>query len=184
MSTVQHNQAASVIDELEGQQYLSFLLDDEEYAIDILSVQELRGWVPVTRVPDMPDYLKGVLNLRGAIIPVVDLRQRFSLPQVNYGPTTVVIVIKVVCEQAERVMGIIVDAVAETYVFNQQQIQPSPQIGGAIHSDFITGLVALDERMIVLMDIDALMNSDELAISLSQTNAEPGAVLEGVNSDQ
>ncbi|EPJ46933.1 MAG: positive regulator of CheA protein activity [Osedax symbiont Rs1] len=150
----------------EGRQYLSFLLDGEEYAIDIFRVQELRGWTPVTRVPDMPDYLKGVLNLRGAIIPVIDLRERFALPQVVYGPTTVVVVIKVESENTERVMGIIVDAVAETYTFAEEDIQPSPQVGGSVNSDFITGLVAREERMIVLMDIDALMNSDELAITL------------------
>jgi len=147
-----------------GRHYLSFLLDDEEYAIDILRVQELRGWVPVTRVPDMPDYLKGVLNLRGAIIPVIDLRQRFGLPEVNYGPTTVVIVINVDSDKTERVMGIIVDAVAETYTLMEDQIQPAPQIGGGIDSEFITGLIALDDKMIILMDIDELMNSNELAI--------------------
>jgi purine-binding chemotaxis protein CheW len=159
-------------EEVDGQQYLSFLLDNEEYAIDILRVQELRGWVPVTRVPDMPAYLKGVLNLRGAIIPVVDLRERFSLPEVKYSATTVVIVIKVVSGDVERIMGIIVDAVAETYVFSEQQVQAAPQVGGAIHSDFITGLVAMEERMIVLMDIDSLMNSEELSINISAQETE------------
>lgn len=155
---------------VEGQQYLSFLLDNEEYGIDILRVQELRGWTPVTRVPDMPDYIQGVLNLRGAIIPVVDLRCRFGLPEVEYGPTTVVIVIKVDSGSAERVMGIIVDAVAETYTLSLDQIQPAPQIGGGIKAEFITGLVAHDDKMIVLMDIDELMNSDELAIELPATS--------------
>jgi len=148
----------------EGQQYLSFLLDDEEYGIDILRVQELRGWTSVTRVPDMPDYLKGVLNLRGAIIPVVDLRQRFGLPVIKYGPTTVVIVIRVLSGSTERVMGIIVDAVAETYTFEIDQIQPAPQIGGGVKTDYITGLMAHGEKMIILMDIDELMNSEELAV--------------------
>jgi len=148
----------------DGQQYLSFLLDDEEYGVDILRVQELRGWTPVTYVPDMPNYLKGVLNLRGAIIPVVDLRERFGLEKIGYGPTTVVIVIKVDSGSCERVMGIIVDAVAETYTLSADEIQPAPQIGGVINSEFITGLVAQEDKMIVLMDIDELMNSDELAI--------------------
>ncbi len=148
----------------DGQQYLSFLLDEEEYGVDILRVQELRGWTPVTHVPDMPNYLKGVLNLRGAIIPVVDLRERFGLEKIGYGPTTVVIVIKVDSGSCERVMGIIVDAVAETYTLSADEIQPAPQIGGVINSEFITGLVAQEDKMIVLMDIDELMNSDELAI--------------------
>lgn len=148
----------------DGQQYLSFLLDNEEYGVDILRVQELRGWTPVTYVPDMPHYLKGVLNLRGAIIPVIDLRERFGLEVIEYGSTTVVIVIKVDSGSCDRVMGIIVDAVAETYTLSADEIQAAPQIGGVINSEFITGLVAQEDRMIVLMDIDELMNSDELAI--------------------
>ncbi|EPJ48225.1 MAG: positive regulator of CheA protein activity [Osedax symbiont Rs2] len=150
----------------QGRQYLSFVLDTEEYGIDILRVQELRGWTPVTPVPDMPEYIKGVLNLRGAIIPVVDLRKRFGLPKRDYGPTTVVIVIKVDSGSKERIMGIIVDAVAETYTLTQDQIQPPPKIGGGVSSEFITGLVAQNDKMIVLMDIDELMNSDELAIDV------------------
>lgn len=153
--------------QVDGKQFLSFLLDEEEYGIDILRVQELRGWTAVTHVPDMPAYLKGVLNLRGAIIPVIDLRERFGLPTLEYGPTTVVIVVKVDSGSCERVMGIIVDAVAETYTLTPDQIQPSPQIGGVINAEFIMGLVAQGEKMVVLMDIDELMNSDELAIESS-----------------
>ena len=97
---------------------------------------------------------------------MVDLRRRFGLPEKDYGPTTVVIVIKVDSGSKERIMGIIVDAVAETYSLTQDQIQPPPQIGGGISSEFITGLVAQDDKMIVLMDIDELMNSDELAIDV------------------
>lgn len=173
MNTGQSQLQRNIIaEDIEGQQFLSFFLDDEEYAIDILRVQELRGWVPVTRVPDMPDYLKGVLNLRGAIIPVVDLRKRFSLAEISYGPTTVVIVIKVVSNEVERVMGIIVDAVAETYIFSKTEIQPSPQVGGSINSEFITGLVAQEDRMIVLMDIDRLMNSDAMSVEIDQSSIE------------
>lgn len=153
----------------DGQQYLSFLLEDEEYGIDILRVQELRGWAPVTPIPEMPDYLRGVLNLRGAIIPVIDLRLRFGLSAIEYGPTTVVIVIKVQHDNGERIMGIIVDAVAETYTLSSDQIQVSPQIGGVINSEFITGLVAQEDKMIVLMDIDQLMNSGELAVDAPAT---------------
>jgi len=157
-----------------SQQFLSFLLDNEEYGVDILRVQELRGWTPVTYVPDMPEYLKGVLNLRGAIIPVIDLRLRFGLAPVEYGPTTVVIVVNVDSGNSQRIMGIIVDAVAETYTLQADQIQPAPQIGGVINPEFITGLVAQEDRMIVLMDIDELMNSDELAVE-SPSSAEARA---------
>lgn len=153
-----------------GRQFLSFLLDNEEYGIDILRVQELRGWTPVTYVPDMPDYLKGVLNLRGAIIPIIDLRQRFGLDKIEYGPTTVVIVVKVDSGSSERIMGIVVDAVAETYTLTQEQIQPPPQMGGVINSEYMLGLVSQDERMIVLMNVDELMNSGELAIETPVKN--------------
>lgn len=158
------DQGDDQVKENDGRQFLSFLLNDEEYGVDILRVQELRGWTPVTPVPDMPDYLQGVLNLRGAIIPVIDLRIRFGLPVQKYGPTTVVIVVKVDSGNSERVMGIIVDAVAETYTLSASSIQVAPQVGGVINPEFIMGLVSQDDQMIVLMDIDELMNSDELAV--------------------
>ncbi|MFW1678014.1 chemotaxis protein CheW [Pontibacter sp. JAM-7] len=155
---------SAVVNSSDSRQYLSFLLDNEEYGVDILRVQELRGWTPVTRIPEMPDYLQGVLNLRGAIIPVVDLRARFGLPAREYGPTTVVIVVKVDSGKAERAMGIIVDAVAETYTLEKNEIQPAPNFGGVVNSEYITGLTSQDDKMIVLIDLDALLNSDELAI--------------------
>lgn len=168
MSEAEWNHQTAIMEQqADGQQYLSFLLDNEEFGLDILRVQELRGWTPVTQIPDMPSYLKGVLNLRGAIIPVIDLRERFGLDKVDYGPTTVVIVIKVETDSSERVMGIIVDAVAETYTFSPDQIQAAPKMNGVINFEFITGLVAQEDKMIVLMDIDELMNSDELATQQS-----------------
>jgi purine-binding chemotaxis protein CheW len=154
----------------DGQQFLSFLLDDEEFGIDILRVQELRGWTAVTKVPDMPEYLKGVLNLRGAIIPVIDLRLRFGLTPKAYGPTTVVIVVKVNTAGTERIMGIIVDAVAETYNLSTDAIQPPPKMGGVINSEYIMGLVAQGDKMVVLMDVDELMNSGELAVAQADKN--------------
>lgn len=163
------DQGEDLVKENDGRQFLSFLLNGEEYGVDILRVQELRGWTPVTPVPDMPDYLQGVLNLRGAIIPVIDLRIRFGLPVPEYGPTTVVIVVKVDSGNSERVMGIIVDAVAETYTLSTSSIQPAPQVGGVINPEFITGLVSQEDTMIVLMDVDELMNSDELAVESAST---------------
>ncbi len=153
-----------------GQQFLSFLLNEEEYGIDILKVQEHRGSTPVTKTPDMPDYLKGVLNLRGTIIPIIDLRERFGLQPQEYGDTTVVIVVNVVSGTTERIMGIIVDAVAETYNIIREEIQPPPQMGGVINPEYITGLVAQGEKMVVLMDVDELMNSAELALDQSESD--------------
>lgn len=163
-------QEALLTNNSDGQQFLSFLLDNEEFGIDILRVQELRGWTAVTKVPDMPEYLKGVLNLRGAIIPVIDLRLRFGLTPKDYGPTTVVIVVKVNSGSSERVMGIIVDAVAETYNLSADVIQAPPKMGGVINSEYIMGLVAQGDKMVVLMDIDELMNSGELAVARAENN--------------
>lgn len=147
-----------------SQQYLSFMLEQEEYGVDILRVQEVRGWTPVTRIPDMPRYLKGVLNLRGTIIPVIDLRERFSMAIKEYGPTTVVVVVKVGLEGRERVMGMVVDAVAETYSLPSGSIQPPPTLSGAVNPEFITGLASHQEKMIVILDVDELLSSDALAI--------------------
>lgn len=165
----------------EGLQYLSFLLDDEEYGIDILRVQEVRGWTPVTRMPDSPEYLKGVLNLRGAIIPVIDLRKRFGLAAIEYGPTTVVVVVKIAGEDQSRTMGIVVDGVAETYYINPETIQHAPRVRGELRTEFISGLATLEDKMVVLLDLDQLLNSDELAIELPYKQAAPDICLENAS---
>lgn len=149
---------------LSGEQYLSFMLDDEEYAVDILRVQEVRGWTPVTRLPASPEYIKGVLNLRGAIVPVIDLRERFGFETRPYGPTTVVVVVKAVQEDEERIIGLVVDAVAETYHIQPEEIRPAPRLETSIRPDFIAGLATLNERMIVMLDLDHLLSADELAL--------------------
>jgi len=153
-------------------QYLTFILATEEYAVDILRVQEIRGWTPVTLIPNAPDYLKGVLNLRGEIIPVIELRKRFGLPSIDYGPTTVVVVLKVLSGHAERVMGVVVDAVAETYNIDLDSIAAAPAVGGNIEAEFIDGLVTIDEKMLVLLDIDELMNSGELSMDSATERAD------------
>lgn len=165
MTTLQPNSAIEASEQAGlSRQFLTFLLADEEYAVDILRVQEIRGWMPVTRLPNTPDYLKGVLNLRGAIIPVIDLRRRFALESLDYGPTTVVVVLRVRSGGQERVMGVVVDAVAETYSIAEADIRPAPPIG-VINQEFIRGLATLDDKMIVVLDVDAMMNSGELALT-------------------
>ncbi len=144
-------------------QYLTFLMDGEEYGVDILRVQEIRGWDSVTAIPNSPAYLKGVINLRGSVVPIVDLRLRFGLPPLEYGPTTVVIVLRVEHEAGERVMGIVVDAVSDVHNLPAEGMKPPPDFGGAVDLDFIAGLALVDERMIVVLDIDRLLNSGELA---------------------
>jgi len=157
---------------LSGEQYLSFMLDDEEYGVDILRVQEVRGWTPVTRLPASPPYIKGVLNLRGAIVPVVDLRECFGFPVRPYGPTTVVVVVRALHEDQERVIGLVVDAVAETYHIDADQIRPAPRLESTIRPDFIAGLATVEERMIVMLDLDHLLSADELALDGVETEDE------------
>jgi len=152
-------------------QYLTFVLADEEYGLDILSVQELRGWESPTPIPNAPSYVRGVINLRGIIVPIVDLRDRFALPETAYSDTTVVIIVKVSGEH-QRVMGLVVDAVSEVYNINAANLQDPPDMDGAISIDFITGLATMDDKMIILLDINRLINEGVLAQKQqNQTNA-------------
>ena len=152
----------------EDQQYLTFILEGEEYGVDILKVHEIKGWTPTTLIPNTPPYMKGVINLRGSIVPVIDLRQRFGLSALEYGPTTVVIVLNVISTRDEQMMGMVVDAVSDTYSIAENLLKPSPDVGGAISTDFITGLASIDEKMVIILDIDHLLNAEEMA-SLAAT---------------
>ncbi len=142
------------------EQYLTFIMNGEEYGVDILSVQEIRGWEPVTPVPNSPVHVKGVVNLRGIIVPIVDLRAKFNLESVEYGPLTVVIVLRVIFEDSERVMGVVVDAVSDVYGLSLDDMQTAPDLSDHVDTNYIRGLAAVDEKMIVVLDIDALLDSD------------------------
>lgn len=143
-------------------QYLTFIMDDEEYGVDILRVQEIRGWEHVTPVPNTPEYIKGVINIRGTIVPLVDLRARFSIEQIPYVATTVVIVLKVIGENSERIMGIVVDAVADVYNIEPEKIKPAPDFGSVVSIEYVKGLSSIDEKMLILLEIDKLLSSSEL----------------------
>ena len=152
--------------------YLTFVLATEEYAVDILRVQEIKGWNKVTTIPNTPEYICGVINLRGTIVPIIDLRLRFNLELQEYGPMTVVVVVKVLSQAngKERIMGIVVDAVSDVYDVAENDIKPPPDFGSVISTEFVKGLATVDEKMVIVLDIDRLLNSNELAIveSLSQ----------------
>lgn len=144
-------------------QYLSFMLADEEYGVDILLVQEIKGWEGVTPMPNMPDYILGVINLRGTIVPVIDLRRFFELEKIPFGKTTVVIVVRVSDEEhGERTMGIVVDAVSEVHNIARAELKPAPDFGGACSTEFIKGLATEGDRMLIMLDIDQLMNNGVL----------------------
>ncbi len=159
MSSTDSNAALSATD-AHNQEFLVFSLGDEEYAIDILKVQEIRGYENVTRIANAPDFIKGVTNLRGVIVPIVDLRIKFHLERVEYGGQTVVIVVNV----ADRVVGIVVDGVSDVMTLTPEQIKPAPEFGVTLSSDFLSGLGSLEDRMLVLVDIDKLLTSDEMAL--------------------
>ena len=146
-------------------QYLTFMLAGEEYGVDILRVQEIKGWGKVTPIPGTPEYVRGVMNLRGTIVPILDLRKRFSMDQIDYGPTTVVIVLRVECEGRDRIMGVVVDAVSDVYAVPAEELSPPPDFGGNVHVEFVRGLATVDEKMVIILNIDKLLNSDELEIA-------------------
>jgi purine-binding chemotaxis protein CheW len=145
-------------------QYLTFMLADEEYGVDILRVQEIRGWDSATPVPNMPGYILGVVNLRGTVVPVIDLRQYFNLESIPFDKTTVVIVVKVTDqdEKTERTMGIVVDAVSEVHNISSDELKPAPEFGGALNTDAIKGLATIDDNMLIMLDINELMNNGVL----------------------
>lgn len=138
-------------------QYLSFVLGKEEYGVDILRVQEIRSWEPVSRVPNVPPYEKGVVNLRGAIVPIIDLRERFSLSKVEYTPLTVVVVLQTGSGSHTRIMGVVVDSVSDVISVDKAEIQGAPDFGTKVSNEFINGLVSVSERMVMLLDVDKLL---------------------------
>ncbi|MCK7595123.1 chemotaxis protein CheW [Pseudomarimonas salicorniae] len=141
-------------------EYLTFTLGDEEYGVDILKVQEIRGYDSVTRLPDSPPWIKGVINLRGTIVPVVDLRIRFRLGQPVYDAFTVMIILNV----SSRVIGMVVDAVSDVTQLDPATVRPSPDLGAGMDSRFIAGMGTVEERMLILLDIERLMLSPEMAL--------------------
>ena len=153
-------------------QYLTFSLADEEYGVDILRVQEIKGWTPVTQIPNAPAFLKGVLNLRGTIVPIVDLRMRFNLQAVEYTPTTVVIVLSLVTAGRERTFGIVVDAVSDVLNIASADVRPKPDFGTVVDADFISGLATVDEQMVMLLDIDRLLRQEDMEAISTVTAAE------------
>lgn len=144
-------------DDTEQDQYLTFFMAGEEYGIDILSIQEIRGYDNTTCIPNSPGFIKGVLNLRGTIVPIVDLRLRFGLEKIPYGDVTVVIVVKAALDEGEKIMGMIVDAVSDVYAVDQQESTRAPDVGNADNREYIKGLVNVGDKMVVLLDLKKVL---------------------------
>lgn len=141
-------------------EFLTFTLGPEEYGIDILRVQEIRGYDSVTTIANSPEFIKGVINLRGSIVPIVDLRIKFRLGMPSYDQFTVVIILNI----AQRVLGIVVDGVSDVIALAAEQVRPAPEFGVAMETQYITGLGTVDDRMIILVDIAQLMTSQEMQL--------------------
>ena len=140
-------------------EFLSFRLGQEEYAIDILRVREIRAQEPATRMPNAPDFVKGVINLRGTIVPIIDLRVRFGFDASS--PSTVTIILNI----ADRDMGIVVDAVSDVLSLLEGQIRPAPALKSVLEDGFIRGIAPVDGRMLIVLDIERLMTSREMAFA-------------------
>ncbi len=141
-------------------EFLTFRLGGEEYGMEILKVQEIRGYDSITQIANAPEFIKGVVNLRGIIVPIIDMRIKFRLGEANYDQFTVVIILNV----AGRVMGIVVDGVSDVISLEADQMRPTPGFGSVIDTEYIMGLGTVDERMLILIDIEKLMGSDDMGL--------------------
>ncbi len=141
-------------------EYLTFRLGGEEYGIDILKVQEIRGYERPTRIANAPEFIRGVINLRGDIVPIVDLRIKFNLGEAQYNETTVVIILNV----GERVVGVVVDSVSDVLELASDQIREAPEMSGGVDASYIVGLGTIDDRMLIMIDIEKLVSDPQFAL--------------------
>lgn len=141
-------------------EFLTFRLGNEEYGIDILRVQEIRGYDAVTPIANSQDFLKGVINLRGTIVPIVDLRIKFGVGEAVYDQFTVVIILNI----GARVVGVVVDSVSDVTTLSNDQVKPTPELGGAVDTSYIKGLSPVNDRMLILLDIQKMMLSREMGL--------------------
>jgi purine-binding chemotaxis protein CheW len=160
MTDIQTTNTGRRAAEPSGSEMLAFRLGSEDYGIDILKVQEIRGYDKVTRMANSPEFIKGVVNLRGIIVPIVDMRIKFGLAQADYDHHTVVVVLNV----AGRVVGMVVDGVSDVLTMTADQVRPAPEFGGTLSSEYITGLGTVEDRMLILMDVEKLMTSNDMAL--------------------
>ena len=145
------------------QQYLTFLMGKDEYGVDILAVQEIHCWVEPRPMPNTPEYIRGVIDWRGTIVPIIDLRTRFKYSEVTYTNTTVVIILKTkLSEQQEGIIGIVVDAVADVYDVKSEDLKKSPSLGSKIDTKFIKGITKIEDSMIIILELSRIIDLDEL----------------------
>jgi purine-binding chemotaxis protein CheW len=146
--------------QVDRQEFLAFMLGSEKYGVDILKVQEIRDYQNVTPIPNTPEFIKGVINLRGAIVPVFDMRLKFNLPDAPYDQFTVVIILNIL----GKVAGVVVDSVSDVVTLTRDQISRPPDFGGEIHTEYLVGVGNIGEQMLLILDMDRLMSGDEIAV--------------------
>jgi purine-binding chemotaxis protein CheW len=158
-----------------SQQVLTFVLGSETYGVDILRVQEIRGWSSVTKIPHAPAHVLGVLNLRGSIVPIVDMRMQFNLERAEYTAVTVIIVLSVQSRAGRRDFGVVVDGVSDVVTVNEAQVKPAPDLGSRAATEHIRGLMPVADRMVVLLDIDRLIGGQLPGTSMEQQEPSQSA---------
>ncbi len=145
-------------------QVLSFILGHEEYGVDILRVQEIKGWENTTPIPNTPNYVMGVINLRGAVVPIIDLRVRFGLKEITYNETTVVIIVRSEDSAgAQKIIGLVVDGVSDVYTINKKELQIVPEMSGTVQSEYVHGLATINDQLVIILHVDPLINDGILA---------------------
>jgi purine-binding chemotaxis protein CheW len=153
----------SVSSIVETRQYLTFQLGDEVFALDVSRVREILEFTRITQVPKTPDYMKGVINLRGNVVPVVDMRLKLGLAETVKTVDTCIVVVEVLSEGENIVMGALVDSVQEVIEIEHDQIEPAPKIGIQLNTDFVAGMGKKDDRFVIILNMDKVLSSDELA---------------------
>ena len=164
IDTDYHNQDVTLQDQNTGtSQLLTFILGSEEYGVDILNVQEIRNWEPATSIPNTPDYMLGVINLRGLIVPIIDLRNRFELERAEYGPLTVIVIVKLSGKpESSKTVGMVVDQVSDVYNISEEDIGELPDFDGIVCREFIKGVASVKDKMVIILDIDLLIDTGVL----------------------
>lgn len=157
-SNINQNINDIILQSNNANQYVTFMLDNEEYGVEILKVQEIIGYIGFTKLPNMPTFIKGVLNLRGTVVPVIDLRRKFHMENKDYDKFTVIMILEV----AGRIMGIIVDSVSDVINLDEDDIQPTPSFSTKIRTDFIKSLGKKNEKFIIMLDMDRVLSEKEL----------------------
>jgi purine-binding chemotaxis protein CheW len=162
----------SVASITETRQYLTFQLNDEVFALDVSHVREILEFIAVTKVPRTPEYMRGVINLRGSVVPVVDMRLKFGLASTDKTVNTCIVVVEIIFEQENTVIGALVDSVQEVFELEPEQIESAPKIGTQLKTDFIKGMGKKDDSFIIILDIDRVFSLEELALARGMEGEE------------